>query len=222
MPAPVNAGRLARAWLTTAESAGAVGNLVEVGTRLLAAYTEPERAYHDLHHLAEVLDRIDELATGATDVTVVRMAAWYHDAVYGRGHDDEDQSAKLAEAELAGLGLGTAFIAEVAELVRLTATHDPLPGDANGAVLCDADLAILAAPPERYAAYAADVRLEWAHVGDAAFAVGRAAVLHALLARPQLFRTTIGSAWETTARANMNAELMLLGKPTGTAIAARD
>ncbi len=211
----MTAGRLARAWLTTAESAGAVGNLAEVGARLLAAYSAPERAYHDLHHLADVLDHIDELAAEAADLTVVRMAAWFHDAVYGRGDDDEDQSAKLAEAELAGLGLGTGFINEVAELVRLTATHDPQPGDANGSVLCDADLAVLAAGPERYAAYAAGVRQEWAHVSDADFAVGRAAVLESLLGEPQVFRTAIGSAWESVARANMGAELMLLAAIRG-------
>ena len=35
------------------------------------------------------------------------------------------------------------------------------PGDANGAVLCDADLAVLASPPEAYAAYASAVREEY-------------------------------------------------------------
>ena len=40
--------------------------------------------------------------------------------------------------------------AEVARLVRLTASHDPAPGDARGAQLVDADLAILGALPGRY------------------------------------------------------------------------
>ena len=66
---------------------------------------------------------------------------------------------------------------EVARLVRLTERHLPADDDANGCVLSDADLAILAATPERYAEYAADVRREYAHVPDDLFRAGRAAVL---------------------------------------------
>ena len=55
---------------------------------------------------------------------------------------------------------------EVVRLVLLTAGHEVEPGDRNGAVLVDADLSILGAPPERYARYAADVRAEYAHVDD--------------------------------------------------------
>ena len=73
-------------------------------------------------------------------------------------------------------------------------------------------LAILGAPAEVYAAYARAVRAEYAHVPDAAFAVGRGAVLTALLDRPQLFRTPRGARlWEAAARANLAAELDRLG-----------
>ena len=59
--------------------------------------------------------------------------------------------------------------------------------------LCDADLAILAAEPQRYADYSAAVRREYAHVSDADFAVGRALVLRDLLAKPSLFQTRTGA-----------------------------
>ena len=73
---------------------------------------------------------------------------------------------------------------EVARLVLLTAGHDPEPGDANGAVLCDADLAVLAGPPDAYAAYASAVRAEYGHLSDEEFTAGRIAVLERLLALP--------------------------------------
>jgi len=92
--------------------------------------------------------------------------------------------------------------------VLLTAGHDPAPDDADGAVLCDADLAILAADPEAYAAYTRAVRAEYAHVPDDAFRTGRAAVLQGLLDLPALFRTPHGHAmWEPRARANLRTEL---------------
>ncbi|MFB9838486.1 HD domain-containing protein, partial [Actinoallomurus acaciae] len=124
-----------------------------LGADLLRRYAEPHRRYHTTEHLADVLDHVDELAGEAADADAVRLAAWFHDAVYDptRG-DNEERSAVLAERMLADTDLPAATVAEVARLVRLTATHDPAEGDRDGAVLCDADLAVLAAPPDRYAA----------------------------------------------------------------------
>jgi predicted metal-dependent HD superfamily phosphohydrolase len=171
--------------------------------RLRAAYAAPSRGYHDLTHLAEVLARLEELGAG-DDVEVV-LAAWFHDAVYDGGPDDEERSARLAEDELAG---EAADVPEVARLVRLTATHRPRPGDTRGELLCDADLAILAAPDDRYAAYVAGVRREYAALPDSLFARGRAAVLADLLAKPTLFHTPHAlEHWEARARANLSREL---------------
>lgn len=178
--------------------------------RLLTAYGDPARGYHDLTHLAEVLDRLEELADelgSAGDLDAVLLAAWFHDAVYDGSPDDEERSAEMAEAELAGV-VDEATVREVSRLVRLTATHSPGDSDRNGQVLCDADLAVLAADGERYAEYVAGVRSEYAHLDDATFRKGRAAVLGALLAKPTLFHTdTARGAWEHRARANMEAEL---------------
>ena len=93
----------------------------------------------------------------------------------------------------------------------ITAGHDPEPGDANGAVLCDADLAVLAGPPDAYAAYASAVRTEYGQLGDEEFTVGRIAVLEQLLALPALYRLpTVADEWTPRARANLGAELALL------------
>jgi predicted metal-dependent HD superfamily phosphohydrolase len=176
--------------------------------RLLAAYDEERRGYHDLTHLSEVLDHVATLADAAEDVEAVVLAAWFHDAVYDGAGDDEERSALLATEELTAAGVDGRRVAEVARLVRLTATHRPGPGDRNGEVLSDADLAILAAPPGRYASYVAGVRAEHAHVPDTDFRRGRAAVLRDLLAKPALFHTDAARArWEEPARANAAREL---------------
>jgi predicted metal-dependent HD superfamily phosphohydrolase len=144
-------------------------------------------------------------------VSAVQLGAWYHDAVYDGAPDDEERSAQRAEAELTAAGLAPPLIAEVARLVRLTVGHDPAPGDRNGETLCDADLAILAASAEDYAGYTRAVRAEYAHVDDAAFRIGRAAVLQSLLDLPMLFRTPLGhEQWEPRALANLRAELTTL------------
>ncbi|HSI93137.1 MAG TPA: hypothetical protein VK925_06520 [Jiangellaceae bacterium] len=183
----------------------------ELGSDLLARWREPHRRYHTLDHLRAVLDVIDALETHAADATAVRLAAWFHDAVYEcRPGDDERASAQLAADMLPSAGVPDARIAEVVRLVRLTAGHDPAADDANGAALCDADLAVLAGEPDEYAAYAAAVREEYSHVSDRDFRQGRIAVLRNLLGRERLYRTATGSAWEAVARRNIRAELDLL------------
>ena len=175
---------------------------------LLRRYAEPHRHYHDQRHLREVLDAVDRLGHHADELEAVRLAAWFHDAVYDpRADDNEDRSAAMAQASLP-----PQLADEVARLVRLTAQHDPAPGDRDGAVLCDADLAILGADERRYDEYAADVRKEYAHVSEQAFRAGRAAVLRGLLARERLYRTsTAYELWEEQARANLRRELSALG-----------
>ena len=78
-------------------------------------------------------------------------------------------------------------------------------------MLCDADLAVLAGPPDAYAAYASAVREEYGHLSDADFTAGRIAVLEHLLALPALYRTPEAARlWSERAAANMTAELTLL------------
>ncbi|BEK94301.1 HD domain-containing protein [Nocardia seriolae] len=183
-----------------------------VGEALVRRYSEPHRRYHTVEHLAAMLAVIDDLAADAADLDAVRYAAFFHDAVYAMdGGDNEEASARLAETTLPAMGVAPETVAEVARLVRLTGGHHPDPSDRNGAVLCDADLAILAAAPPVYAAYTAAVRAEYAHVPDDLFRPGRAAVLGALADQPALFRTPTGRArYEDAARANLAAELATL------------
>ena len=156
-------------------------------------------------HLTEVLDRLDQLAAGGADFDrpVVDLAAWFHDAVYVGAEDDEEQSARWAET-----ALPATYATEVARLVRMTVHHRPEDVDVNACALSDADLAILAAPRERYDAYVAGVRADFAHLTDADFRTGRRAVLQDLVDRPRLFRTPQAAhLWEADARANLAHEL---------------
>ncbi|MBB6348655.1 HD domain-containing protein [Nonomuraea muscovyensis] len=195
-------------WLALAGRSPAAAAL---GAELVARWSEPHRRYHTLDHLAAVLAAIDRLEAEAADPVAVRLAAWFHDAVYdGRPGWDEERSAWLALARLPRCGVPAARVAAVARLVRLTAAHDRLaPGDADGAVLCDADLSVLGG--DGYGDYAARVREEYAHVPGDLFRQGRAGVLRRLLATPRLYRTPRAyELWETRARANMSAELAAL------------
>ncbi len=99
-----------------------------------------------LWHLGEAGEPFERLP--------VVLAAWFHDSVYDGERDAEERSAAWAEDALPAL-TDPETVAEVVRLVRLTETHRPADDDANGCALSDADLGILAATPERYAAYVA-------------------------------------------------------------------
>ncbi len=203
-----------QAWMRLLAPYSEGGDVAGAGSRVIEAYEQPHRHYHDLRHLTEVLAHIDELAPGAEDADRVRLGAWFHDVVYDpTRRDNEDASAAVALQVLSGIGLPTTSCAGVARLVRLTATHDPVAGDRDGAVLCDADLAVLGSEPARYDEYADGVRREYAHLPEAVFAAGRADVLRRLVGRDPLFRTAAAQLrWEARARANMGRELERLSR----------
>lgn len=193
---------------------GAGPDVAAAGRALLARWDEPHRRYHDRRHLAAVLVALRVLTAGRPVPVEVVCAAWLHDAVHDGRDDDEERSAVLATTVLPPLGVAPAVVDEVARLVRLTLTHGPAADDAAGALLSDADLAVLAASPQRYARYAADVREEYAHVDDDAFRAGRTAVLRSLLDRPRLYVTAEGhDRWDAAARSNLRGEISRLAGP---------
>ncbi|MBD0672232.1 hypothetical protein [Streptomyces sp. CBMA156] len=207
-PSGAEAGLLA-AWTALLHRCGAGVDPGPYGRELLRRWSEPQRRYHRVAHLHAVLRHVDELAGHAADPDAVRLAAWFHDAVYRPDRtENEERSAALAVRALTAAGLPAERIAEVERLVLLTVGHDPAPGDRDGEVLCDADLAVLGGTPEAYAAYAAAVRAEYGFVPAPDFTAGRAAVLRRLLALPALYRSPAArERFTAAARANLTAEL---------------
>jgi predicted metal-dependent HD superfamily phosphohydrolase len=216
-PARKTRDRLLSRWTTllvSARDGEQEPDPVPFGRNLIERWSEPQRRYHTVDHLLDVLNRVDELAphTRGADIDAVLLAVWFHDAVYRPDRsENEERSAALARRALPEAGVPQARTDEVARLVRLTVSHDPEPGDTNGELLCDADLAVLAGPPGEYAQYAAAVRQEYGFVPDDAFLAGRADVLRQLLGLPRLFRTPYGQdRWEHLARQNLRTEMELL------------
>jgi len=206
---------LLAAW---ADLAGPGPEAERFGRELIANYQLPYRRYHTDQHLRHVLQVVDLLADQAANVEAVRYAAWFHDAVNEINGDsrlsNEERSARLAEAVLTALGKAPELVAEVGRLVRATADHQLEPGDTNGAVLCDADLAILGSDPGHYARYRMRIRDEYREIPAETFRPGRAEILRSLLDRATIYRTERGRGlFEAEARRNIAAELESLAAP---------
>ncbi|GAA1730860.1 hypothetical protein GCM10009809_27990 [Isoptericola hypogeus] len=212
------------AFVRAAHGAGttADGDAVRaVGTDLVGRWSAPDRRFHNLRHLADVLHRVDELAEETHEPDLVRLAAWYHGAVFDatrkvaaatQGGEQTTSSADLARTQLTELGIPAGRAERVAQLVDSLARHKPLPKDVDSAVLNDADLGMLATEPQRYREYMADVRAEYAHIPLPDYLDARIRVLTKLLKRPSLYWSPMGAAWEEPARQNVDAELHRLLK----------
>jgi len=181
---------------------------------LVAAYTAPERHYHNLEHLAEMFRVVDRLSNIVEDPAALYLAVWFHDAVYdSRAKDNEKRSGELAVDLLGPIGVPASAIERIVQMIWATAhTLDSAPpASRDTRVLLDADLAILGAAPERYARYARDIRSEYAWVSEADYRAGRAAVLGLFLAKPRIYLTDVMfEEGEERARANLTAELAAL------------
>ncbi|UXI70760.1 hypothetical protein N4264_25155 [Tahibacter amnicola] len=135
---------------------------------LAAAYTVPQRFYHSADHVEEVLEHFAEVAAGPgwEHPREVYLAVLYHDAIYEPGRrDNEARSADLAvravNTHLPDAGIDTVYLAE---LIHLTARHGhlrPADVDRDSALFLDCDMAILAAPAARFAAYDAAIAQEY-------------------------------------------------------------
>ncbi len=213
---------LISSWVRSCQEAGATADtaiLRQTAINLLRRWDDQSRKYHGISHLLDVLSHVDELCEEAHEPDLVRLAAWYHGAVFSaeeavayanRGGENEEASADLARTELTALGIPATNVARVATLIDALLRHTVLPKDFDCAVLCDAELAVLAAEPQRYQSYLSCIRAEYAHIPVRDYIGARIAILTKLQRRERIFASGIARAWEDQARQNVEAELSRL------------
>lgn len=130
---------------------------------LVARYAEPDRHYHTLDHIAEVLETLRALDVPPSERPALTFAALLHDVIYDpRASDNEERSAAYARELLQTMGVPDPIRDEAARLIVLTKAHRTDPADLDGQRLLDADLAILGAEPGLYDRYSASIRREYA------------------------------------------------------------
>jgi predicted metal-dependent HD superfamily phosphohydrolase len=178
------------------------------------SYDSPGRHYHAWSHIEACLNEFKHAPVDQP--RAVLLAILFHDAIYVPGRrDNEERSAQLAlDTLVAHSRLGADERDEVAQLIRLTASHHAhrtLLHDE--AVFLDIDLSVLGADEATYRAYADGVRREFvpAAVTAEAFVAGRSRFLQGLVAQDHIFATAwMRSRREAAARRNIAAELQEL------------
>jgi predicted metal-dependent HD superfamily phosphohydrolase len=220
--------------LREAGSAASPDQAEEFADRLLIRWADRRRHYHSLAHLQDMLQRADQLSGEARAPELVRLAIFYHGAVFepeeveepgGAGSlapelseeavavpfagnwEDIPASSRLARRELTALGLREGGVDRVVGLIACLENLLAPDADADAAVTVDSALGLLSVDPETYRDYVAKVRAENAAVPLPWFLRARISALEALLARPSLFLTPPAAAWEPAARDNAEAEI---------------
>lgn len=162
---------------------------------IAAAYATPPRAYHDLHHVGEVLRHFADVAQGPgwTHPHDVAFAVLYHDAIYVAGaKDNEARSAALAREQFAQWPMAGVDADRVAALIELTAKHGTLsPADVpdeETRLFLDCDMAILGAETAVFDAYDRGIAAEYRGVVPGwLFAINRKRFLKGLLGRERIY-----------------------------------
>jgi predicted metal-dependent HD superfamily phosphohydrolase len=178
-----------------------------------AFYAEPQRGYHDVGHLDELIALAREHAPDLDDAE--QLALLFHDAVYAPGappHVNERLSARVMRAVIDQLARDVSIaplpaeeIDRAARIVEATAHIDPPPAEA--ARVCDLDLWRLAAPWDQFERDTRGVRREYRHLfeSDEAFADSRRGFCARFLLRPTIYATAYFRVrFEARARANLD------------------
>jgi predicted metal-dependent HD superfamily phosphohydrolase len=169
-------------------------------------YSGPDRFYHTLDHVQNVLETVEDLGPYARNLNAVNLAVWLHDVIYdSRASDNEERSAEYAERLCEELSIPEGHL--VASLIRKTKSHDP-GEDADAQVLIDADLGILGAREIVYQDYTDKIRWEYGWVPESEYRSGRRRVLESFLTRPRIYHF-LGQL-EEPARRNIAAEIAQL------------
>ncbi|HXA46239.1 MAG TPA: pantetheine-phosphate adenylyltransferase [Burkholderiaceae bacterium] len=141
------------------------------------AYGGANRHYHNLDHLVHGLTEIKAWAARTdakgADIDMLKMAFWFHDAVYGQVQEqvsDEEASARLwLTSKLdAAAAAGSADLIRVTDHFQASAISHPLKH-----VMLGVDLAILGQDEDVYDTYARAIRREYQHVPEQEYKTNR-------------------------------------------------
>ncbi|WP_043969764.1 MULTISPECIES: HD domain-containing protein [Acinetobacter] len=175
----------------------------KVFNKLIAAYSEKQRAYHTLQHLYECLVLVDSIRADLNDAHAVVLALWFHDAVYDpQAKDNELKSAELFEQYLAQ-DLPNDIVEKIKRWIVATQKHASTD-ELDLQFLLDIDLAILAAAPDRFAEYEQQIQQEYAWVDPDVYSIKRKEVLAHFYQTEPLYQTeSFQQRFEQRAKGNL-------------------
>ena len=171
---------------------------------IASSHGEPDRAYHNLKHVRDCLEQLDQAPESPTDPLSLEFAIWFHDLIYDtHASDNEERSAEAAAGFLQDVTMSESVVS-----IILSTQHKKTPEHQDAQLMCDIDLSILGRDSTTYDRYANKIREEYAWVSEEDYRNGRRKVLQHFLNRAQLYSlpSFVGN-YEEQARINLQQEL---------------
>ena len=152
--------------------------IINIGTKLIACYSEPHRQYHTLQHISDFLNIINSEVKKLENPELIYFAIWFHDAVYiPENKNNEIESAQFAMDALQHSTLTNLQISYIVNLINATSNHNWFDNSYDSASFLDTDLAILGAEIKKYDEYSIQIREEFISFSDEIYYSSRKKVL---------------------------------------------
>ena len=183
---------------------------------LLTFYSTPERFYHNISHVIDVLDHYKHVNKEALwqHPYEVYLAVLYHDAIYEYGaKDNEEKSAQVAAQCIVQYFPDQEIdIDYVKRLIELTAIHGRITiADVSEeeALFLDCDMAIMGASWERFCQYQDDIEKEYTKVYPRVlYRIGRKKFLKTVAQAERIFLSQrFHRQYDAQARSNLKRAL---------------
>ena len=183
--------------------------LSEIFDCLVQKYSEKHRFYHNLSHVNSLLGAAEDFKEKFADDRSVKLAIWFHDAVYEpKRTDNEVQSARLAVQSLEKLEIPEKLIERTRRMILATEKHNAETMDFDGRLFLDLDLGILGADEKIYGEYKRAIRREYSFVPFFLYRRLRRRILENFLTREFLYFTReMREKFEKRARQNIANEI---------------
>ena len=177
---------------------------------LEALYSQPGRRYHNLDHVKQCLDELEQWEElNILPNRDIEFALWYHDAIYctDNTRDNERESALLAYQVTQSEEFEHKIESNIADLIIAT-RHDGNGHNSAYDIIADIDLSILGKKPEIFHKYCDNIRKEYAQYSDNDYKTGRIKVLNKFLNKERIYNTTyFHTKYEKQARKNITKEI---------------
>ena len=173
--------------------------------KLLDAYNEPHRVYHNLEHIGSCLTIFDRVSELLVNPDAVELAIWFQDVVYKIGDSDNEQlSANLFMTLTDGL-FSDKIRGRVYQHIMATCHDCSTIADGDTKLMVDIDLSSFGLPWTEFLRDSKKVRAEMSHMSDAEYYQKQTSFQMALLNKPSFFNSDyFCKHYETQARSNLD------------------
>lgn len=169
---------------------------------ILHNYSEPQRYYHTLEHISELLKPIKDFQLNLAEYQILVLSIFFHDLVYNpQSNQNEEDSLKLFLDFSQEVNLHEEISQRVQEFIIATKTHINSNNDPLLDLFLDLDLSILGADPLRFERYEKEIKKEFSFVPRDIYILERSKIMKKFKNNP--FKSEWGKTLSILARKNL-------------------